>query len=116
MIVLLFNTIAPAAMAADETENGQALLCTTAGLIKVSLADFGDGSDDSAADDISAGSEHCAYCKLAELPNHIQNDLPLYLAPDAIVALNYQSLLSTRAAQTIAEHRKLRAPPSNTLS
>lgn len=116
VIVLLFNAIVPAVMAADKPENGQVLICTSAGLIKVSLGEFDGNSDGSVIDDNLANDEHCPYCQLTELSNCVPQNLPPYLAPDAIIALSYQSLLTTRAAQYITEHRRLRAPPLGILS
>jgi len=116
VIVLLFNIVTPVVLAGNEVEDGQILLCTTAGLIKVDLADlFGESDELELTKSLSHG-EHCPYCKLVDVPNGLQSNLLAYPAPDSVVALHYRSVLPTRAAQHIAKHTLLRAPPLNTLS
>lgn len=126
VLVLLFNSIAPAVMAGDKADSGSVLLCTSAGLIKVQLADLGSAnslitqSSNSDQQGIEASAttmrgEHCPYCQLHELPDGAQSHLAPYPAPDAHVALHYRRVLPTDAALYGSFHAHLRAPPSNTL-
>lgn len=106
--VLLFNMVAPLALADEPLDNGMVLICTSAGLVQVNLSD----SDATDADSSMSNSmQHCVYCKLFDSnSDFIAAQLP-YPTPDNVVDLHYRSVNATRAAQHITQQVRLRAPP-----
>jgi len=102
--VLLFNMVVPVIQAAESGEAGYVLMCTSAGLVKVSL----EGSSENPP---ASKGNHCPYCKLGDLSLHfVASNLP-YPAPNSDLELNYLSFLAPLASQYVIKHVQVRAPP-----
>ena len=105
--VLLFNMAVPVIQAAEAGQEGYTLLCTSAGLIKVSL----DGENFEPKSNQIPTGDHCQYCKLVDLPLNLSSDHLSYPVPDSNQALSDQNKLAPPASQHILEYVQLRAPP-----
>jgi len=112
--VLLFNTLSPVVMASQTMTGGSldantTLICTSVGLIRVSLDELtGDAQTQS---NEFQDSQHCAYCKLFNDPINLNADNLAYPEPNSVITSNYRSVLSANSPQHVAKHALLRAPP-----
>jgi len=99
--------VAPVAMAGTNDSN-TVLICSTAGLIEVSIADL---TNDSQKIDHSQVGQHCPFCTLSDSDYSINADHLAYPKPDSEQILHYQSILPLSPAKVINKHALLRAPP-----
>jgi len=104
--LLLFNFAAPMAMANSNASN-TALLCTSAGLITINLADLSEAKSDSQ----THLAEHCPFCFFNDLEPLIGADHLSYPTPDTQIALLYQSISPLSPSKAITKHALMRAPP-----
>ena len=104
--LLIFNIAAPMAVA-DVNNRNTILICSTAGLIQVNIADLSDTKNE----DHRQAGQHCPFCTVHDFDFSINADHLPYPKPDNEQALHYQSVLPFSPAKTIPKHALLRAPP-----
>lgn len=108
--VLLFNMVAPIAMASLGNPN-TVLICSTAGLIEVNIDDLSE-LQPSGGNVAHQTLEHCAFCKLADTSFSLNYHKTVYLAPSTDLVLHYQSIPLPSPSKAIIKHALMRAPPA----
>jgi len=110
VIVLLFNMIAPIAMAGSDNPN-TVLICSTAGLIEVNIDDLSEvqPSDDTT---VHQASQHCAFCKLTDSDVSLDFNKAVYPVPSTDLVLHYQSIVPPSPSKVKIKHALMRAPPA----
>ena len=104
--VLLLNTAAPLFAQVQPSTTGQAMLCTSAGLIRASLIEQDDRASSQLEDEFK-----CIYCQFSDQSSNLTAiDLP-YPQPDSDLQYSYQGVLLTPLAMHMLNHVQLRAPP-----
>ena len=109
--MLLFNMVAPIAMANNNDTTNVALLCTSAGLIEVVITDSDQENSLNANLQSHSFADHCPFCNLSSLDFSLNTNKPIYPAPETNLALNYLSVPSPSPAKVIIKHALMRAPP-----
>lgn len=104
VVVLLLNIVTPLALA-NEAEEGYALLCTSAGMVKVSL------SEDAKLTTAANSSDRCPYCQFADTPIDFSVAGWSYPKPDTILEFAYKEPLLKPFTHHLLNHAHLRAPP-----
>jgi len=108
--VLLFNMVAPIAMAGSDNPN-TALICTTAGLIEVNIDDLSE-VDSSDVNANHHASQHCAFCKLTDSDISLNFNKAVYPVPSTDLVLHYQSIVPPSPSKVKNKHALMRAPPA----
>lgn len=104
--VLLLN-IASSAVWASASDNSQyTWMCTSQGLVKVSLE--ADSEPDNAS---NLQASHCVYCKLIDQPVDLPKLNLGYPQPDVALILDYNNPQARMSLQPILSSVQLRAPP-----
>ena len=107
--LLIFNIAMPMAVAGVNDGN-TALICTSAGFIKVNVDDFyGDSSSEEQAHSFL---QHCTFCTFADSDSLFNADHLGYQKPDSELISHYESILPLSPAKAIIKHALLRAPPA----
>lgn len=125
--VLLLNMVAPLVVQADDS-SAYTLICTSAGLTKVSLEDFSPINDElsnatksnvtnslteklTSTDPLDSSIEHCVYCNLTDKPIYQSSAHLNYLSIEPEISVYYQTDTKRILSKSVLQYVQLRAPP-----